>query len=293
MQRRYFDNSVEDSIQKKFRGKDELTANFDLSLFAGAERAYGRLLNGYVNDVNKIVLRYLPEVRRGYIAESMFRVDSKAGLKNQTEAVLKKIREDVKKLYKGNKYQKELRKIGKYEIFGISRKWKHKIEKTFGVTVDETYYVGTVTEKELEKWISNNVALINGIPEQYLKRIEKAVLKGYENHKNTVQITNDLKKEFGMTKRRAKLIARDQVFKLNSDIAEKIQRDAGCDRFKWSTCKDNRVRESHRKLEGKRFYWNNLPMNEKGERIKPASEVQCRCVAIPVFNRKKIKFPLK
>lgn len=76
---------------------------------------------------------------------------------------------------------------------------------------------------------------------------------------------------------RAELIARDQTLKLNGALTQIRQESAGVDEYIWSTSLDERVRDSHRALEGERFSWSSPP--EPGH---PGQDYQCRCVALPV-----------
>lgn len=77
---------------------------------------------------------------------------------------------------------------------------------------------------------------------------------------------------------RAELIARDQTLKLNGAITQIRQEAAGVEEYIWSTSLDERVRDSHRVLEGQRFAWSSPP--EPGH---PGQDYQCRCVALPVI----------
>jgi SPP1 gp7 family putative phage head morphogenesis protein len=78
---------------------------------------------------------------------------------------------------------------------------------------------------------------------------------------------------------RAELIARDQTLKLNGQITQLRQTGAGVSEYIWSTSRDERVRDSHRVLEGQRFSWSSPP--EVGH---PGEDYQCRCVALPVIE---------
>lgn len=78
---------------------------------------------------------------------------------------------------------------------------------------------------------------------------------------------------------RAELIARDQTLKLNGAIAKANQEASGITRYMWSTSKDERVRPTHRALEGQVFAWASPP--PVGH---PGQDFQCRCVAMPVLG---------
>ena len=74
----------------------------------------------------------------------------------------------------------------------------------------------------------------------------------------------EIRKVYGSSRRRAELIARDQTAKLNGQIQRAQQLDAGVTEYIWSTSGDERVRRSHRELNGRKFSWNDAPVNSDG-----------------------------
>lgn len=93
-------------------------------------------------------------------------------------------------------------------------------------------------------------------------------------------MTQEIQKRFGMTSRRAKLIARDQTSKLNASLTKLRQQELGVEEYIWQTAGDERVRASHKAHDGKKFRWDHLP-KETGN---PGNDINCRCVAIPVLE---------
>ena len=89
--------------------------------------------------------------------------------------------------------------------------------------------------------VAENVALIKSISSDYFSKIEQAVMGGMRAGESTTVIARRIQEETGSTYKRAKLIARDQLAKANSDITRKRQQQAGIARFRWSTSKDERV----------------------------------------------------
>lgn len=78
---------------------------------------------------------------------------------------------------------------------------------------------------------------------------------------------------------RAELIARDQCLSAAAQISETLQRQAGFDKYEWSTSGDDRVREEHADYNGRVFAWDDPP--EDGH---PGEAILCRCVAVPVIE---------
>jgi len=91
-------------------------------------------------------------------------------------------------------------------------------------------------------------------------------------------LASDLVERFGVSNSRAQLIARDQVLTLNSQLNRSKQQSAGIREYRWSTSRDERVRESHQDLDGQTFSWDvGSPEGHPGE------PVNCRCTAIPII----------
>lgn len=124
--------------------------------------------------------------------------------------------------------------------------------------------------------VSANIALINSLPQQYLDRIEFAVMASLQAGTLNATLADDLLKIEGITKNRAKLIARDQLGKINSRLSQLRQQSLGITHYYWSTSLDERVRDKHRRWEGDLIAWDNPPPDGH-----PGQAVQCRCTAIP------------
>jgi SPP1 gp7 family putative phage head morphogenesis protein len=144
----------------------------------------------------------------------------------------------------------------------------------------------------LEQWVSANVDLIKTVPKDSLGSLKEKVYSDYMNGRSTTNIVKELQRQYGMDKRHAQLIARDQTAKLNSNITQSQQRDAGVNKYKWSTVGDGRVRDSHDALDGEIFSWDDPPETDDGRRCHPGEDYQCRCCAIPVFDIDELDLPV-
>nr|EIU2568435.1 minor capsid protein [Pseudomonas aeruginosa]EKG7550735.1 minor capsid protein [Pseudomonas aeruginosa] len=137
-----------------------------------------------------------------------------------------------------------------------------------------------------------NVQLIKSIPAKYLEEVQTLVMANMRSGMRPGYIEKALTEQYGITQRRARVIARDQTGKIQGELAEKQQQDAGFEYFQWIDSEDRRVRHRHREIAdkvtayGKGIYrWDNLPLSDKGVPIKPGSDYQCRCIARPVSAR--------
>lgn len=168
------------------------------------------------------------------------------------------------------------------------------VKATLGIDLLDDYYEGEFYEELLKKWIEDNVALIKTIPQDTLGEMREVILDGYRNGRLTKDIAKEIQHIYGVEKRHAQFIARDQTAKLNAQISRKQQEDAGVKEYVWSTSGDSRVRDSHRALNNKRFRWNDPPVVDikTGRRCHPGEDYQCRCVPLAVFDYKSIDLPI-
>lgn len=136
-----------------------------------------------------------------------------------------------------------------------------------------------------------NASLIKSIPERYLGNVANSVLANMRTGLLPREVAKRIEEEYGVTQRRARFIARDQTAKINGELAELRQQDAGYEFFGWMISHDERVRDSHKEVAkadvgyGPGIYrWDSPPKNERGETIKPGSDYQCRCWPKPIRN---------
>ena len=172
-----------------------------------------------------------------------------------------------------------------------SRRFSRSV-KTIGVTGIDIFGDSPKLQDILSASIADNTRLITTIPSQYLDQVQSIVMSNMRSGLRPSAIVKQLSEQFGISQRRAALIARDQTSKANGELSKQRQEDTGFKFFKWQTSDDVRVRDTHEKLEnqdigfGKGVYkWDNPPKNDKGVQIIPGSEINCRCVAIPVTGR--------
>ena len=147
-------------------------------------------------------------------------------------------------------------------------------------------------DTQLQEYLSaasyQNAKLIQSIPAQYLEQVQNIVMTNMRNGMRPSYIEQALVKQFGITERRAKLIARDQTSKIQGDMNRIRQTNSGIEYFKWVTSQDERVRHSHVAV-AKRdvgfgegvFRWDDLPVVD-GVPTFPGQPINCRCVARPV-----------
>jgi SPP1 gp7 family putative phage head morphogenesis protein len=134
----------------------------------------------------------------------------------------------------------------------------------------------------MDGWLQSNVDLITSIDTRFFADVRETVEAGVRSGTNTKKLAEEIKDRFGVSDSRARLIARDQVAKLNSNITQNRQASLGVKQYIWSTSKDGRVRESHQEMDGVLCDYASPPIVD-GEAVNPGEQFQCRCVAIAVL----------
>lgn len=131
----------------------------------------------------------------------------------------------------------------------------------------------------IDQWTIDNVKLIKNIGDKAVLDIDMAVQNAVASGQRTKELTKLLQQQQGFTKRRATLIARDQIGKLNGNIHRAQQKELGIKRYTWNATLDARTRPEHAKRDGQVFSWDNPPADGH-----PGQPIQCRCSSTPVFE---------
>ena len=132
-----------------------------------------------------------------------------------------------------------------------------------------------------DNWIAENTRLIKSIPEQYLGDVEGIIRRGVAQGLSSRDLAKQIESRFDVSERRAKVIARDQISKANSQLTEHRQKDLGVTEYIWESSDDARVRPSHNAADGKRYKWSETPKVTGG--YHPGQDILCRCWARSVW----------
>lgn len=208
------------------------------------------------------------------------------------QMLFESIRKELDSLFGMYDLKRRIKDIANLDQKLSIREWKKAVSKTLGIDILEDYYSGDFYKEMIERWVSANVDLIKTQPTESLGRMKELIYKDYMSGRSTSNIVKELQAQYGMDKRHAQLIARDQTAKLNSEITQSQQRDAGVSKYEWSGTLNKRERESHKDLEGKIFSWDNPPETDGGRRCHPGEDYQCRCCALPVFDLDNLDLPM-
>lgn len=132
----------------------------------------------------------------------------------------------------------------------------------------------------IDGFVHENVALVESLGRSTLGELEKMITRALADGRRAEALGAEIAKRWGIAERHARLIARDQIGKLNGQITRARHEELGIARFRWLTMRDPRVRPRHRPMEGKVFAY----VGKGAPPFFPGQEICCRCGEEPVFD---------
>ncbi len=143
-------------------------------------------------------------------------------------------------------------------------------------------------ETEMDHFVHENASLIQGLTEEQIRDVEQSVFRNVRAGAGTARIQEDILSILNGLKGRAKLVARDQTNKFNGRLSELRQKALGVTEYTWRTAQDERVRPTHQALDADVIAWDSPPVTVRsgrraGEQNHPGQDIQCRCIAEPIF----------
>ena len=125
----------------------------------------------------------------------------------------------------------------------------------------------------LKMSIHQNTQLISSIPEKFLNDVQSVVYSGYQAGEKYETIEKRILGRMGsvgsILKNRIKTIARNETGKINAQLTSIRSQKLGITKAIFQTSKDERVRESHKELNGKEYeiaiyaFTNEIPIDRK------------------------------
>lgn len=161
-----------------------------------------------------------------------------------------------------------------------------KILRDGGMSVE--FKMIPVMRDIVDATVHQNVALIKSIPAQYLEQVEGMVMRSVQTGRDLGQLSDDLQKRLGITKRRAALIARTQNEMATSAFNRVRLQEVGIEEAIWVHSGAGREpRPTHQKAgrERIRFSVSKGWFDPAVKRfIQPGELINCRCVGRPVVK---------
>lgn len=135
--------------------------------------------------------------------------------------------------------------------------------------------------------VAENVGLIRSIPRQYHEQVQGMVMRSVAAGRDLSELSTDLRERYGVTKRRAELIARDQNNKASADLGRVRRLELGIKEAVWvhsgggkhpraSHVEAGRAKTRYSVADG----WYDP---EEGAHVHPGQLVGCRCISRPII----------
>ena len=149
--------------------------------------------------------------------------------------------------------------------------------------------------------VQQNSSLISSIPRKLAPGMSKHALEGYRSGTRAAEIAEEMKAKLpAECRNRARLIARTETAKASTALVQSRAESLGLKLYIWRTSEDERVRDSHRAMDGVVCLWSSPPSPEAiaGEErtcgnYRPGDIFNCRCVALPVIALEDLRFPVR
>lgn len=131
--------------------------------------------------------------------------------------------------------------------------------------------------------LAENVALIRSIPAEHFLGIQGAVMRSVQAGRDLGTLAKELQARYGITKRRAALIARSQNNMATATMTRVRQEELGL-KAKWMHSAGGRVpRKSHVAFSGN-TYDPSKGAYIDGEYIWPGQLINCRCISVSILE---------
>jgi SPP1 gp7 family putative phage head morphogenesis protein len=132
--------------------------------------------------------------------------------------------------------------------------------------------------------MNEQVSLIKNLATQHLQEIEGLVMRSIAQGGALGDLSKELQRRYGITRRRSELISRDQNAKANATMTRVRQQSIGIDTAVWKHSHAGKTpRPSHLAADGQEYKVKEGMLLD-GKMTWPGVEINCRCFSRPVIN---------
>ena len=156
------------------------------------------------------------------------------------------------------------------------------IDKSIGIKVVLTEEQQEIIAKE---WTDNLDLYIQNFMAENITELRQEVLDNTIRGSRAENLVDIIGGRFNVTKSKAKFLARQETSLLMSKMRETRYKDAGLNKYKWLTSGNEKVRDSHKRLNNNEYFWSDPPIvDDKGKRAHPGEDFNCVCIAVPILE---------
>ncbi|WP_332649693.1 phage head morphogenesis protein [Lysinibacillus sp. 54212] len=243
-----------------------------------AVTSYERALTKLIDQVTKEALKLFDKhIAKELHADSEnYRID---GLYDE----LKRMFKDLKNRVTGIFSEKRVERAAGDFVEAVNRTNRHNFVQQARVQGIELVASEPWLKGFVNGHVSNNVSYIKNLEDEVYERIENIVREHIEKGSSSKVIRDAIIEQTNISKSRAQFLAVDQAGSILGQMTAERHQRLGINKFTWDTSGDERVRDEHRELDGKEFYYDDPPI-VNGRQVLPGEDYRCRCVAMPVFD---------
>lgn len=138
----------------------------------------------------------------------------------------------------------------------------------------------------IQATVAENVALIRSLPQQYHTQVQGAVMRTVQSGRSLPSLVKHLEEQHGVTKRRARAIARDQNSKATAAVQNARYTELGITKAQWvHSGAGKHPRPEHVKAGRDKLIFDvRKGALLEGKRTWPGVEINCRCIQRPVME---------
>jgi SPP1 gp7 family putative phage head morphogenesis protein len=244
---------------------------------AGIEAAYRKKLDALIGEMNSSLLYWLSAA---YKQSGAMALDASPAM--EMRAAMGRM---------ASRWQKNFDKGADRLAVWFAQKNKNYADaalkgilKEAGFTVE--FKMTPIVNNAYQAVIGEQVGLIKSIASQHLTRVEGMVMQSVQQGRDLGTLAKQIEAQFGVTKRRAALISRDQNAKATATITKTRQQGLGITQAKWRHSSAGKVpRPEHVHFNGEIYdvakgMWSKVD----GEYIWPGTALNCRCTSAPIID---------
>lgn len=248
----------------------------------GIEAAYRRKLVAVIDEMSDSVEVWLPAAMRRNPARAV----AMAADESPMEALQREIQSLAERWIR--QIDAMAPKLAEWFSFAVGKRSSaalRQILRDAGFTIE--FQMTDAMLDVLAATVAQNVALIRSIPRQYFLEIEGMAMRAVQAGQDLGPFAKELRARYGVTKRRAAFIARDQSNKATASLTRVRQLEAGLTEAVWYHSHAGKTpRPSHAKAGREGVHYDIRkgwfdPHEQKF--IQPGELINCRCFGRPVL----------
>ena len=153
--------------------------------------------------------------------------------------------------------------------------WKSKLD-SFGLDIAKK--MSFPNEQDyISSRIKTNTKLITNLRDDYVDSLNTILFSSYQKGLPLKQLTKNIKNQFGISQRKAKLIARNETKNTNTQLNNKQAKSLGFEKGVWLGSEDIKERDQHTEHNNKEYEIGVGLDDGKGGKEEPGDAINCRC----------------